>query len=844
MIAPLRPTSLRCDYRQNPLGVDVRQPGLSWTLECDDPAAKNIRQRAYQIVAASSAELLKKNPGDLWDSRRTESSRTLHIPYAGSPLLSCQQVFWKVRSWSDGEASDWSAPATFTMGLVEKSDWTAHWISGPTTGALPIFRRRLKIEKPLRRAIVFICGLGHFELSVNGNAVGANLLDPPWTNYAKRCLYTTHDLTPILQTGENTLGVMLGNGMYNVVGGRYRKFKGSFGPPKLICQLHLYFSDRSAAIVGSDENWEFAPGPITFSCIYGGEDYDANRRTPAEADWKPAAICESPGGELRAAATPPIAAIETIQPASVIPLDAKTTIYDFGRNFSGRAVVKLRGGSTIKLLPAELLDATGRITQKNTGGPISFAFTSDSKEEIWHPRFSYSGFRYLQAEGDTQAVTEMSAGFIHSSAAVVGEFECSDPLLNRIHDLILAAIRSNLQSVLTDCPHREKLGWLEQAYLMGPAICCNFDMSQLYRKICADMRDAQHENGCVPTFAPQYTSFKEPWQIFNDSPEWGSAAVMCPWIHFQRYGDIDILRENYPMMRRYVAYLQSKETDGIIDFGLGDWYDIGPGDPGFSKLTSKGLTGTAIYFADLNAMSCAARLLGHDADAAADSSAIKRIAAAFNKTFFDSRLRRYDRGSQCAQAMPLALNLLALLDRSAVLQHLVDDIRAHDNHITAGDIGFRFVIDALAEAGRSDVIYDLLQRTDPPSYGSQLERGATALTEAWDANPKNSQNHLMLGHAEFWFYRDLAGIHFDLSRNDPHKIRIAPQIVAGIDWARASYRSVLGDIESNWKRSEGKIELSVRIPPNALATVSLPGMPATQIGSGSYRFEIADPAAC
>ncbi len=390
---------------------------------------------------------------------------------------------------------------------------------------------------------------------------------------------------------------------------------------------------------------------------------------------------------------------------------------------------------------------------------------------------------------------------VHRATRQVGHFECSNDLLNRIHQLILAAIRSNFQHVLTDCPHREKLGWLEQAYLMGDAMFYNFDAGSFYAKICRDMRDAQHKNGCVPTIAPQYTKFQPPWDVFNDSPEWGSAIVQCPWIAYRFGGDRKILEENYEAMKRYVAYLRSRENaDGLIDYGLGDWYDIGPGDPGFSKLTPKTVTATTIYASNLSILSRVAGLLNQIDDERSFRREHLRIRNAFKAKFNNT-------GSQCADAMAIALQLIDSDDRDAVLAHLIADIRAHENHITAGDIGFRFVLMALAESNRSDVIFDLLTRTDPPSYGAQLAAGATALAEAWDANPKKSQNHLMLGHAESWFYETLAGIRVDLSQAPTHQVTIIPTPLGDIRWVSAKYDSVLGPISIRWDRDGSKLDV-------------------------------------
>jgi hypothetical protein len=709
----------------------------------------------------------------------------------------------------------------------------ARWIaSASADGPLPLFRKSFRLDRlPGTRATIAICGLGQFELRVNNEKVGDDVMEPAWSNYRKSCLYVVHDVTKYLRAGENLIEVMLGNGMYNVVGspGRYKKFKGSFGQPKLIAAARI-----GETRIVTDRSWQSAPGPITFTCVYGGEDYDARLQTPQCTNWTAAIEVDGPGGALIEQDCPPIRIVRAFEPMQVTEPQPGVRVYDLGQNFSGRPSIRVRGaaGATVKLITGELVDDAGCVTQKNSGSGVSFSYTargSDS-EESWHPRFSYTGFRYVQAEGDIDAIAKLQGEFLHAALPVVGQFSCSNEQLNRIHDLILAAIRSNMQSVLTDCPHREKLGWLEQAHLMAPSIMANFDARAFFAKICRDMREAQHDNGCVPTIAPQFTSFKPPWDVFNDSPEWGSAMVLLPWLAYQRYGEQKIIEDNYDAMRRYVEYLGTRVNEqGVIDYGLGDWYDIGPGDPGFSKLTSKALTATAIYFRDLIVMRAVARLLAKPGDAEEFADAAAKTGQTFIKHVADRGV------SQTACAMPLALGLVEAQHQNAFLNQLIADIRSRDNHITAGDVGFHFVVRALAETGRSDVIFDLLMRTDPPSYGAMLARGATTLTEAWDANPKNSQNHLMLGHAEAWFHEWLGGIQIDMTKPAAERITLRPTPVGDVTWARTSHVSVLGAISCQWERSGARLKVHVAVPVDA--TLRMPDGSIRQVAAGSHNLE-------
>ena len=882
------PVQLRCEYRSGPLGVDTAQPRLSWTLESRQRAQV---QSAYRILVARSPEKLATDTGDLWDSGPVQSNESVHIRYAGLPLSSWQRVFWKVRAWDRaGQTSAWSAPASWTMGLMEPDHWIARWISAqnpappspskPVSGPVPLFRREFNAAQPVRRALLAICGLGAYELHLNGRKVGDHVLDPGWTNYRKQCLYATYDVTDQIQPGANALGVWLGNGMFNVAGGRYVKFTGSFGPPQLILQLQIEWADGTATQIGSDDSWRTAPGPITFSCIFGGEDYDA-RREPVgwdrpgfdDSPWSPAFVTAGPGGRLTAQSAPPVKVMRTFPTSKITEPQPGVFVHDLGQNFSGWPQLTVRGpaGSQVKLIPGELLDERGLVSQRSSGGPVSFSYTLKGDGlEVWHPRFTYYGFRYVQVEGASRdpaqaslgqpAVLDLEGQFVHSSAETVGQFSCSSDLFNRVHALIRAAILSNLQSVLTDCPHREKLGWLEVSHLLGPAIMFNYDVPMLYEKIVRDMRDAQLANGLVPDIAPEYTVFSGG---FRDSPEWGSACVINPWHLYQRYGDRQVLEDAYPMMKRYVSHLATQSQDHIVSHGLGDWYDIGPGAPGESKLTTKGVTATAIYYHDLTILQEVASLLGQTPDAAQFAGLAQKVRASFNRKFFKAESNQYDRGSQTAQAMPLVFGLVEEDRQAAVLANLIADIRGHGNHLTAGDVGFRYLLMALGRAGRSDVIFDLASQTDAPSYGDQLKQGVTTLTEAWDGDRRSSQNHCMLGHAEEWFYSGLAGLQPETTRVGFGDITLRPEIVGDLAWAQCSYESVRGLIASRWEKKDGHLQLDVTIPANTAATVYVPATdpavitessrPAAEasglqlvrreknavvyrVGSGTYRF--------
>jgi virulence-associated protein VapD len=839
-LSPVTPVQLRCDYVENPLGVDSSPPHLFWQLAGGE---RGQIQTAYQILVASTAEILAQDKGDLWDSGRVKSDETIHIPYVGKSLKSSQQVFWKVRVWDKSEKiSDWSQPASWTMGILSETDWRAKWIASPTNCETLLLRREFTVKPGLRRALVHVCGLGLHELTLNGSKVGEDLLSPGWSKYDKTCLYDTHDITAQLQSGQNAVGLFLGNGMYNVKEtGRYTKFVNSFGPLKAIVQLRLEYADGTTDIIGTDGQWRVAPGPITFSSIYGGEDFDARLAEKGwdesgfkmDAKWLPAKIVEGPGGKLAglSCAAPPLHTFEILKPVSSHVLRTNTTVYDLGQNAAIMLRLEVSGarGDIIKITPSELLKAEGALDQRSTmdGRPVYWQYTlAGDGMESWFPKFFYQGCRYLQVEclpserdGKPPVLENIEGDVIRSASASAGEFACSNDLFNRIHTLIRWAQRANIVSVLTDCPHRERLGWLEQYHLNGPSLRYEFDLAQLFTKGMNDMADSQLANGLVPDIAPELTVFGGP---FRDSPEWGSAFVLVPWQQYQFTGDRELLGRHYDGMKRYVAYLGTKARTNIISYGLGDWYDIGPKPPGPAQLTPNALTATAFYYFDTWILAQTAAMLGKPDEAKQFTAQANDIRAAFNRKFFKATNGSYATGSQCANAIPLVMNLCEPTNRAAVLNALVADVRAHGNAITTGDVGYRYLLRALADGGRSDVIFDMNNQSEKPGYGYQLKMGATSLTEAWDANPADSQNHFMLGQIMEWFYGYLGGIAIDPASPSFKNILIHPQPVGDVTWAKCAYNSIHGRIAVEWKKADGKFSLKLEVPANTTATVYLP----------------------
>jgi hypothetical protein len=501
-----------------------------------------------------------------------------------------------------------------------------------------------------------------------------------------------------------------------------------------------------------------------------------------------------------------------------------------------RLVVQGPPGSSVKIVPSELLKPDGTIDDTACRGDTSWNYLLKGQgRETWFPSFFYRGARYFQVEcsaraagGGRPVVSSLQAVVVNSSSTPVGQFECSNDLFNRIHTLVRWAQRANMMSVMTDCPQREKRGWLEEDHLNGPSLRYEFDLAQLFTKTMNDMADSQLPNGLVPTTAPEYTVFRDRNTppggrgMFGDSPEWGGAFILVPWQQYAFDGDVELLRRHYAQMKNYVAYLGARATNHIVNYGLGDWYDIGPKNPGVSQLTPIALTATAFYFRDVQILSQAARLLGQTADASQYQSLAEDIRAAFNARFYDPTRRVYATGSQTADSIPLVMNLCDPANRPAVLDAVVRDVRARGNSLTAGDVGYQYLLRALADGGRSDVIFDMNNQSEKPGYGFQLRQGATSLTEAWDAGRASSQNHFMLGQIVEWFYHDLAGIGCAPESPGFKSIIIHPQPVGDVTWARAGFDSIRGRIVSDWKKSAHAFTLQITIPPNTTATVYVP----------------------
>ncbi|WP_161557847.1 family 78 glycoside hydrolase catalytic domain [Micromonospora sicca] len=736
--------------------------------------------------------------------------------------------------------------------------------------AMPLFAKQFTLDAPVRSARLYATGLGIYDARLNGRTVSQAVLQPPNTDYHARLVYSTADVTGLLREGENALSVRLGAGTSIVPDSpdRYTKWSGVLGPPKLLAQLELTYADGRVERIASDHSWRTALGPTTFTQWYGGEDADARLEQPGwdlpHADlsrWRAAGETDAPTSGVRLAAqmAPPIQPVGRVSTVKVTEPEPGTYLFDLGVNIAGWPELHVSGpaGTTVTLQPGERLGVDGLVDQSTMirGGatypPILDHYTLAGRgDEVWHPNFVYHGFRYLQITGLPSPPTRETVSGIILRAAneESGSFSSSSALLDGIQRIINRAIQGNMYSILTDCPDREKLGWLEETHLVLGAVSRNYDVAAYYRELVRNMVEAQEPSGVVPDIAPQYVMFSGD---VHDEPNWGSALILAPWQMYRAYDDIDTLRFAYGAMQRYFDYLSSKMKGGLLDYGLGDWAAI-------DKSTPDGVTATFAYHRDAVTLAAIARLLGHDSDAARYEAVAERVAAAFNAAFLHSNTGTYATGSQASDALALDMGVVPEGLRGPVLAHLVDSIRAAGNHVTVGEVALPSLLRVLSAAGRDDVVYDIASQTSNPSYGYQVVHGATALAEYWDGpTGYGSQNHFMLGALDEWFTAGIGGIRQAEDSVGFRRLEIRPSVVGRLTHAQSSVRTPYGEVRTAWRRTGSTFQLDVAVPPGTTARVEVPlwaghgGASATagaqpvqttedratyEVGSGTWSF--------
>jgi len=832
--------NLRCEYLKNPLGIDITKPRFSWVLESSE---RGEYQTAYQILVASSKEKLDENNGDKWDSGRVESDESVNVAYKGKNLSSGETCYWKMRAWDkDDSPGAWSSAATFEMSLLKSDDWKGVWVGTKKGISAPLFRKEFAIDKEIERARAYISGLGYYELYINGDKVGNHVLDPGTTYYNNdqpfelhaRILYATYDVTDYLKAGRNAVGVMLGNGWYSS-DGEDPPGRAPYGDrPKLMLQMNIEFTDGENVSIVTDDTWKTTSGPITENDICKGEVYDAQLEKPGwdtpnynDSDWDKTLLVEPPGGVLTSQMIEPIRVMKTIKPVKIMEPEENVYVYDIGQNFTGWTCLRVSGqrGTEVTLKYASRVYEDNRLDQSNNGGAeqTDTYILKGEGTEVWEPRFTLHGFRYVEVTGfpGTPTLENLEGRFVRSAVETSGSFTCSNPLINQIHHNVCWTFMSSFQSIPQDAAERcERVGWLGDPGFVAEDYIHNFDTASFWTKWLDDIKDTQKPDGDVPVVSPLH------WRdIYPEWPAWKSSYPLFAWYVYQYYGDERILKVHYDGMKKLVDFLSTKADNYVVSCGLGDHME--PQADGSSSFgpnhTPVPLTSTAYYYYDAWILAQAAEILGKTNDTKHYSDLAENIKDAFNEEFFTENTNQYATGSQTSNALPLYLGMVPGGREEAVAKNLVDDIMiTHNGHLSTGIIGANALEQALPEYGWANVMYEIATQTTFPSWGYQVLKGATTIWECFEGCSGHSLNMKMFGSTEKFFYKALAGI----SPAEPgyKQIAIKPHIVGDLKDVSASIKTVRGEVKSTWKKDGNGLRLDITIPVNSQAKVSVPKM--------------------
>jgi alpha-L-rhamnosidase len=903
---------LRSEYRTNPLGMDARFPRLSWVIES---VRRGEKQTAYQVVVASTPERLAQGKGDLWDSGKVASDRQNQLEYAGKPLGSRMSCYWKVRIWDrDGRASAWSHPASWTMGLLHPGDWKAEWIgvnqtaaasaSAPgvlahgklridndvhcesaTNWAKPRYlRKSFTLDRTVHRATVYATALGLYELRLNGQRVGNHFLAPEWTDYHKHVQYQTYDVTSMVRNGPNALAAILGNGWYS--GGWQHwtpKLEVNYGTePFLLAQLEIEFTDGSRQMIVSDDSWRGTTnGPLQFSGIYEGVTYDARLEMPGwdtpgfnDAKWSTVTTYQA-GDDLKAGRlvwqrSEPIRATQELKPVAITEPKPGVYVFAFAQNMVGWCRLKVHGkvGETVELQHGEMRNPDGTVftgnlcvVSKHRAQSDRYTFRSNGME-TFEPRFTYHGFQYVEVRGlkEKPRLDSLTGVVFHSACPEVGQFACSNPLLNRLALNILWSQRGNYMGIPTDCPQRnERCGYTGDAEFFMRAAVYNMDVSSFFNKWLVDVcEDSQLPGGWFADHAPFFCPA-------GGGPNigWTDGGIICPYEIYRTYGDTRVIRDHYAAMKRNLEWLAKESTDFLFTgrVGNGDWLSNGGG-------AGKEVIGTAYSAFDFHLMAEMADAIGEGKDAVEFRDRAGKIAAAFAHAYLDAEGHIRD-SSQSGYALAFTMGLVPASLKEKMIERFADEVRRFDWHPRTGFIGTPRLLPGLHLAGRDDDAYKLLLTRTAPSWLYPVSIGATTIWEQWVAwdgkTPQggmNSLNHYSFGSVGEYLYGMVGGI--QPAAPGYKQIHVQPVIRDGLTWAKTSYDSICGKIATSWKVEADKLELDVTIPANTAATVYVPardaktvtesGRPAAQsdgvrflrmerdaavyeVGSGTYEFE-------
>lgn len=854
-----------CEYAENPINIDLEHPRFSWVVSASE---RGQYQSAFQIYVANNKNDFEDE--SLWDSGKIISDVTMHISYDGKPLKSNTLYYWKVRVWN-GESEEFeSQVSTFSTALLSENDWKAKWIGANSApepkpkkgfimdeneeagradtvhhkGRSVLLRSEFELDRPIESAKLYITGLGFYEAHINGQKVGDFVLATAKTPYHKHILYDTYDVTDQLKEGGNAIGVHLGNGWYDPYKNWWKEYRMQwFGYKKALAQLHITYQDGSEAIVKSDENWKTTRGPVLFNCVYDGEFYDANEEIQNwslpgfdDSDWSNVVLMDNPEAQLFSHIMPANQIDEIRKPIKISEPKLGMKVYDLGQNFTGWVKLRMKGkkGDTLKIRFSEELYEDGTLNytcNERAKATIEYVLMG-GESETYEPKFTYFGFQFVEitSSDELPEIIDLEGCVIYSANPTIGEFTCSDELINKMHHATVWSQKSNMLSYPMDCPQRdERLGWMGDAQVTAEEAMFNFDMALFYKNWFRGIRANQDdETGDIPIISPR------PY-IKDEGVGWSSTYITMVWNNYQYYGDRQILAENYEAMKRYVDYLGQISTDYIVPEGwIGDW---GSAVKGWEEGQPVSVS-TAFYFYTTTILQRAANILDKAEDEKGFAELAVGIKNAYNAHYFDAETHDYNDGSQMANAFPLYLGLVEQENKEAVLGNIIHDIEElNDTHLTTGVLGTKYLMDALSLSDRSDVAWSLATQTTYPSWAEMMKRFNT-MCEFWTL--KQSHNHVMMGSIDAWFYKNLSGIQLIDEKPAFKQFIVKPYLAEGLDHASASTNTFRGKVSSAWVKSDDGFSLNVEVPFNCSAKVYIPASEGSKISESGKPMDELD----
>ncbi|WP_163717787.1 alpha-L-rhamnosidase [Mangrovibacterium lignilyticum] len=885
---------LTCELLNNPLGIETLQPRLGWKIESDQ---RNVQQTEYQVLVASSPNKLTEDSADLWNSGKIESNHSQLVSYNGKRLKSDDNCFWKVKVWTNKGESDWSEPAKWSMGLLYFKDWRARWIgfdrafpwdddSFHARLSARYFRKEFKLKKEIQEAKAYIIGLGLYELSLNGEKVGESVLAPSPTDYDQNIKYNIYDLTDELKSGQNAIGVVVGNGRYYTMRQHYKGYKiKNFGFPKLLFQLVVKYTDGSTEYIRSDNSWKgTADGPIRSNNEYDGEEYDARKEMPGwnkvgfdDSNWLEPEYVEHPDAKYEAQLNPNMKVLNEIRPVAIREQSPGKYILDLGQNIAGWLQLKANGseGDTITMRFGEILHDDGELFTTNLRDAQAQAkyILKGKGIETWEPRFVYYGFRYVEITGwpGKPTVDDFVGKVVSDEMAVHGTFTSSNSLINQIYKNAYWGILSNYKGMPVDCPQRnERQPWLGDRTVGCYGENFVFGNAALYRKWLDDIAYSQKPDGTISDVAPAY------WRYYSDNMSWCGTFLMVADMLYRHTGDTEPIIKHYAAMKKWLSYMEDRYLkDGVMTKdSYGDWceppatIEEGRGKSADRKYPSA-LISTAYYYHYLELMQQFAELSGQEQDIPEYKQQAGIVEEAFQKTFYKPELEGYGENKLTENILAVAMGLVPENKKEELIRTIVNTIEVTNNgHLSTGVIGTQWIMRTLTQNGHADLAWKLATNTTYPSWGYMVENGATTIWELWNGNtaaPKmNSYNHvMMLGDLLIWFYEDLAGIKSSDDQVGFKQIIMKPEMIDGLDFVNASYESPYGAIKSSWTKKKKKFEWTISVPANTTALVYVPagllkdlkegdnaidesssitivkaeeGRVVLEVGSGNYQF--------